>query len=561
MSTSTDSISVQAAKEHPLPELAPGNPVGAYEVVRKVGEGMLGAVYEVKSRSGERKALKLLRSGLLKDSVDADRLRSQVEEAFSVSGPGVLPLQEVGSADGHLFVVRDFVPGGSLRDLLDDYKARGEDVAPEDLRDITTQTLEILQRVHGTGLHRNLKPENILLRDDATAAGKGKRQVVLVDYAIARVLDPSRFSNSEAAREGAFYLAPELSEFEGRADASADLYSVAAIIYEMLVGEPPVGRYLMPSEVRDDISNRIDDLIEIALNPNHQDRFQSAADMLGAFRQVYAELYGGTESRKRTLVLLAGLIVAAIGAAMYFKSQEKTPEELRAEEMVRRERVRAEVKGATQGAAASNAGDPKYADMVWVPGGPYLAGKFLAFDDSGLAGERIEARVDVPGFWIDKHERHVAERVAGEGDDPEAVRSWNLENAGKVETDRTWSDARQICQSVGKRLCSEDEWEKACKGPDNLTYAYGDEYEAGKCPTSGYFEKYRVQQHPGCVSGYGVYGMSGGIAEWTATRRGDSYILKPGEVGKDEASTRCAGRFDRAANFGQLHLGVRCCAD
>lgn len=568
MSTTTDSISVQAAKEHPLPEFKAGQAIGGFEVLAKVGEGMLGAVYKARDRGGRTVAIKVLRTGMLKSGVDLDKFHLETQDARTIDQPGVLRIQETGEHEGNLFFTTEFIDGGSLRDLLDDYKSRGEDVSPADMRDIIVQVLEALVSAHGTGLHRNLKPENILFRRGTGSDGKPTRRVVLADFAIAGLVDPTTFEDSDQAREGAFYLAPEMSEFQAKADASSDLYSVGAIFYEMLVGNPPVGRYLLPSEVRSDLSRKIDDLIEISLAPNHQDRFQTATDMLNAFRQTFGELFGGGQQDiRRTLLLLGVLIIVSILAAVYFKSSEKSPEELRTEEMARRAEVLNANKGQAAGSGAPSVSDPKYKDMVWIPAGRYIAGRWAAYDDGGLAGERPETIVDVPGYWIDKYEAHIPERVADPEQDPEdeealaEIRQHNLNVAGRVDSDRTWADARALCDGFGKRLCTEDEWEKACKGPENQSYAYGNEFDGSRCPSGGYFDKYKVKDHPACVSGYGVHGLGGGVAEWTSTSRGSSYIAKPGEVGKDEQASRCAGRFDRAPTFAQIHLGVRCCAD
>jgi formylglycine-generating enzyme required for sulfatase activity len=203
--------------------------------------------------------------------------------------------------------------------------------------------------------------------------------------------------------------------------------------------------------------------------------------------------------------------------------------------------------------------------MVFIPDGSYVAGKWLAFDDSGLAGERTEQQLAVGGFWIDRYELHAIPKVIG-ADESEATaatkQAWNTSYAWEVDNNRTWRESRALCKRQGKRICTEDEWEKACRGPESHTYAYGDVYEPKRCPPSGYGPPpYKANQHPACKSGFGVYGLSGGIAEWTSSKRGTSYIVKPGEVGSDSESTRCAGRFDRSPNFAQIHVGVRCCAD
>jgi len=91
------------------------------------------------------------------------------------------------------------------------------------------------------------------------------------------------------------------------------------------------------------------------------------------------------------------------------------------------------------------------------------------------------------------------------------------------QVDITWTEARDLCREKGKRLCSESEWEKACKGPQNLLYGYGMTFEQGRCNTP-YKESAIWNRGPGatpsgefagCTSGYGVHDMIGNVWEWT----------------------------------------------
>jgi serine/threonine protein kinase len=566
MATTTDSISVQAATQHPLPEYQPGQVLGGrFEIVEKLGDGMLGAVYKARVKGGGDVALKVLRRGLMMDNITLDQFNHTIAEALTVSHPSIVPVSETGEHDGNLFYTAELVTGGTLRDLLNDYKARNEDVPPREVFDVLSKVLDVLSAAHPV-LHRNLKPENIAFVESTGADGKTVRDVKLLDFAVAQVIKAAAFDDDNMSREGAWYLAPEMGEFSAKADPSSDLYSVGAIFYEMLTAYPPVGRYEMPSVIRHgEVSEKIDDLIEIALNPNPQDRFHSASDMKAALEGTYAELFGsGDVNIGRTMGLLGILILLVIFASFYFKSSEKTPEELESEEMARRAVILDEVKSSQAAGSAPETSDAKYEDMVWVAEGKLLAGKFLAYDDGGMAGERTELLVDVPGYWMDKYESHMPEQAPSEGDDEDAAaakREFNASQAGLLDTDRTWNDAKSICEQSGKRLCTENEWEKACKGPDSNRYAYGNEFVNKQCPSSGYVPKYRYNEHVACKSTYGIYNLGGGAMEWTSTKRGDNYIVKPGALGKDSEGTRCAGRFDRAPNFAQIHVGFRCCAD
>ncbi len=575
MTTSTDSISVQAAKEHPLPEYSVGQSIGSYEVVERLGEGMLGAVYKVKHAStGQVLALKILRPKLVAEEIDSDRFNHELQATKQIIGGGVVKILDTGEFDGTLFYTMDYVDGCSLRDLMNEWRAKGEDIPHGLTHRILTRVLQILKQSHTVGLHRDLRPENILFDSPEVKEGAALPTVLLGDYGVARVISPTIFADAQLNREGAWYLAPEMSEFRDQAAGpNSDLYSIGAIFYEMLTGVPPTGRYEMPSVLTaGSVSEKIDDLIEIALMPNPQDRFQTADDMLAAMEATYSDLYsGGTASFKTALISLTVLAVIVAGLALYFKQSEPTPEELRAEETTRREAIRAEIKAIyASPQPAPTVTDKKYADMVWVPGGAFIRGQWAAYD-SGLAGEKPETRTEVGGFWMDKNTLHHAAVAVPEGASDEQrgeIEARNSELAGRPIRDITFNEAQRLCAGRGKRLCSEKEWEKACKGPDTFIFAYGDTYQADACPASGWFPPfYTVDDYSKgdgfnkCVSGYGVVGLSGGVLEWTKTKRGEKLIVKGGAIGNESTGTRCAGRDGRAPNFSHASIGTRCCSD
>ncbi len=575
MTTSTDSISVQAAKEHPLPEYTAGQSVGSYEVVERLGEGMLGAVYKVKHGStGQILALKILRPKLVAEEIDSDRFNHELQSTKQMSGTGVVKILDTGEFDGTLYYTMDFVDGCSLRDVMNDCRTRGEDIPHGLTHKILTRVLEILKECHSVGLHGDLRPENILFSSKDVRESGELPQIKLGDYGVARVISPTIFADAQLNREGAWYLAPEMSEFRDQAAGpNSDLYSIGAIFYEMLTGVPPTGRYEMPSVLTGGtVNEKIDDLIEIALMPNPQDRFQTADDMLAAMRHTYSDLYsGGTASFKTALISLAVLAVIFAGLALYFKQSEPTLEELKAAEMTRRAAVKAEIKAvyATPQPAPSVT-DDKYGTMVWIPGGKFIRGQWRSYD-YGLAGEKPETPTDVGGFWIDKNPLHHTPAEVPEGASAEqkaAIEARNVELGGRPIRDITFNEGQRLCADRGKRLCSEKEWEKACKGPDTFSYAYGDTFQADACPASGWFPPFyavddysKADGFSTCVSGFGVVGLSGGVLEWTKTKRGEKLIVKGGAIGNEDTGTRCAGRDGRAPNFSHASIGTRCCAD
>ncbi|HEX8436195.1 MAG TPA: SUMF1/EgtB/PvdO family nonheme iron enzyme [Archangium sp.] len=131
----------------------------------------------------------------------------------------------------------------------------------------------------------------------------------------------------------------------------------------------------------------------------------------------------------------------------------------------------------------------------------------------------------------------------------------------------SWHEARAHCDKLGKRLCSEQEWEKACKGPGNMRFPYGPEFDAQKCNTADAQEKDRELaasgQFAGCRSGYGVADLSGNVAEWTSSRYGNSLdqTQKGGSFDQPESAARCAGRKNGGPDDRSPAVGFRCCSE
>lgn len=131
----------------------------------------------------------------------------------------------------------------------------------------------------------------------------------------------------------------------------------------------------------------------------------------------------------------------------------------------------------------------------------------------------------------------------------------------------SWADAQRSCEGRGKRLCSESEWERACKGPGNARYPYGNTYDADACntedelgedrplATSGRFQK--------CRSGFGIADMSGNAAEWTESSYsgGADKAQKGGSFSKPDYAARCSARKNGSPGSRGADIGFRCCAD
>jgi formylglycine-generating enzyme required for sulfatase activity/serine/threonine protein kinase len=132
----------------------------------------------------------------------------------------------------------------------------------------------------------------------------------------------------------------------------------------------------------------------------------------------------------------------------------------------------------------------------------------------------------------------------------------------------SWNQAKEMCEAKGKRLCTEAEWERACKGYSGYRFPYGDDFEDDKCNTQSSKGEKRSIARAGsfseCRSGFGVSDLSGNVAEWTATPLSPgsgARIIKGGSSNKPDWAVRCANRGNKPAGGRDGYLGFRCCAN
>jgi hypothetical protein len=144
----------------------------------------------------------------------------------------------------------------------------------------------------------------------------------------------------------------------------------------------------------------------------------------------------------------------------------------------------------------------------------------------------------------------------------------------KPKLQNTWYQAKSLCEAQGKRLCVDNEWTQACRGPDNRPYPYGYKRDATACridlpwqdPTTHTFEELDktvpAGSMPACISAYGAYDMTGNGDEWCQSSGGSPYIsvLKGGHP--HGVRNRCSPRTDgHGPGFSFYDTGFRCCKD
>ncbi len=209
--------------------------VGRYRIKTKLGEGGMGAVFKAEQISLKRVvALKLLKPELVSSAPLLRRFNAEAEAVAKLNHPNTVGIYDFGQdSDGTLFIAMEYVEGKSLRAML---IAEGPFSAQRALP-ITGQIAASLSDAHAVGIiHRDLKPDNIMLQE----RGRQRDVVRVLDFGIAKLRDDSRMTQQSMTQAGDVlgtpqYMSPEQIRGE-EIDGRADVYSLGAMLYEMLTG-------------------------------------------------------------------------------------------------------------------------------------------------------------------------------------------------------------------------------------------------------------------------------------------------------------------------------------
>ncbi len=201
---------------------------GDYDVLHELGRGGMGVVYEARQRSLNRRvAVKMLLAGAWARPEFAPRFRAEAESVARLRHPGIVTIHEIGELEGQPFFAMELMAGPSLSELV-----RTQPLPPKRAARYVRLVAEAIAHAHAAGvLHRDLKPSNVLLDESD--------QPRVTDFGLAKQLD----SNAELTRTGELvgspnYLPPEQVS-GGQVTAAGDIYSLGAILYQLLTARPP----------------------------------------------------------------------------------------------------------------------------------------------------------------------------------------------------------------------------------------------------------------------------------------------------------------------------------
>jgi len=206
-----------------------------YEITRRIARGGMASVYEAHDQRLDRTvAVKVMHPGLGDEEAFAARFVREARAAAKLSHPNVVSVFDQGDDDGVVFLAMELVSGHTLRDTI----TRESPMKPVRALGLLEPVLGALAAAHRAGLvHRDVKPENVLISTASSSPGAG--QVKVADFGLARAVTAETNHTSSGVLIGTVsYIAPELV-IEGKADARADVYSVGVMLYELLTGEKP----------------------------------------------------------------------------------------------------------------------------------------------------------------------------------------------------------------------------------------------------------------------------------------------------------------------------------
>jgi formylglycine-generating enzyme required for sulfatase activity/predicted Ser/Thr protein kinase len=587
---------------------------GRYVIERLLGRGGMGTVYAATDTMLSRKvALKVLDAADLDDN--GARLLREAQLAAAVEHERIARVYDVGRHEGFTFVAMEYVQGGTLREAM---SARRFAVA--EVIDLAIQIAEGLAELHTKRvIHRDLKPENVML----TTAGSVK----LLDFGLARHAD----SAAAAIASGTpGYMAPE--QWKGdSADERADIFSLGVIVYEMVTGERLFG-----GKSTEEIARAIQELTPSLDSPRWNDfpagfkrdvatmlardpaaRFADGRAVLTALRNYAAtstNLPAATVQQPRRLgkrVVVAGGILLVAGAVGVYAATRPTRAEPRPAppDMVRIDVGKIEVgRGFIEvlhdcGAIGKSCYLPQMLDEVprtsvtvepffidrdevtnpaFVEFLEHSRGTLVVAPDDDHHYPRYVHRNGEHELLADLSPKHGGIEYVEVGDHHEFRVRAGHEHLPAVQM--SWFGAKLYCESRGKRLPDENEWEAAARGANDRPFPWGTDLpKCGQvtipndgealmspgCPTQLEVSVRAVGSSPQDVSPDGVRDLGGNVAEWTASQfvegdrgaralPGDTPRVIRGGSWLTALAVRTSGRNRRPPTIMAPNVGFRC---
>ena len=323
-----------------------GTTLGEYEIVREIGRGGMGVVYEAKQRSlGRTVALKVLPFVAMLDQSRVVRFEAEARAAARLQHAHIVPVYSIGCDGGVHYYAMQLIEGASIRNLIDSPESV---VAPRDVAGLGTQVANALHAAHECGIvHRDIKPSNLLVDENNNAW--------ITDFGLARCQTEENVTRSGDMLGTLHYMSPErVHGYSSIADPRSDVYSLGVTLYELLTSQRPfegeshteivqrieLGQFKSIRSLNTDVPRDLENVITKAMSVEPELRYQTAADLeadlqrfvdgRATLAQPPSKMQLATRWASRNRVLVLGLSAAllmtsvALGATTFWLARARS---------------------------------------------------------------------------------------------------------------------------------------------------------------------------------------------------------------------------------------------
>jgi eukaryotic-like serine/threonine-protein kinase len=281
-----------------------GRTVGAYKILRLLGRGGMGEVYLAQDRRlGRQVALKLLPLQFTNDASRLRRFEQEARNAAALNYPNIMTIHEIGQDAGRRFIVTEYIEGKTLRQQMMEKRMRLKDAL-----DVAIQVASAMAAAHAVGIiHRDVKPENIMIRPDGI--------VKVLDFGLAKLMDhelvvnnaaltvPALDTDSGTVKGTTTYMSPEQARGL-EIDERTDIWSLGVVLYEVIAGRAPfegltksdvlvsilTTRPPLLQEHSREVPAKLDWIVAKALRKDRDKRYQTVKELLVDLRALAEEL-------------------------------------------------------------------------------------------------------------------------------------------------------------------------------------------------------------------------------------------------------------------------------
>ena len=264
--------------------------LGEYDIIKELGRGGMGVVYLAEHQRLKKKyAIKILPKKFAQESELVQRFHTEARVMAELNHPNIVKVVNMSCEGTTYYLVMDYIESetGSPKNLHDFMRERAGKLPEEEAERIALEILSALEYAHSYSskvapkgiIHRDIKPANVLLDEKGT--------VKVTDFGLAKIIrgdHPAATRRVTLTAEGVVmgtydFMSPEQKEGKP-ADARSDLYAVGVIIYSMLTGKKPEGRFLLPSGIKPKLSKKWDIVVDKCLQNMPENRFQTASEVV-----------------------------------------------------------------------------------------------------------------------------------------------------------------------------------------------------------------------------------------------------------------------------------------